>query len=60
MKKSLIGILLSLCLLLCSCSSGGPYTVIYLYGKRNVKYIAFLLYGKGYSSGDGSCTVTSD
>lgn len=27
MKKSLIGLLLVLCLLLCSCSSGGPYTV---------------------------------
>ena len=29
MKKSLIGILLVLCLLLCSCSSGGPYTVTF-------------------------------
>ena len=29
MKKSLIGILLGLCLLLCSCSSGGPYTVTF-------------------------------
>lgn len=27
MKKSLIGLLLVLCLLLCSCQSGGPYTV---------------------------------
>ena len=29
MKKSLIGVLLVLCLLLCSCSSGGPYTVTF-------------------------------
>ena len=29
MKKSLIGVLLILCLLLCSCSSGGPYTVTF-------------------------------
>ena len=29
MKKSLIGVLLALCLLLCSCSSGGPYTVTF-------------------------------
>ena len=29
MKKSLIGMLLVLCLLLCSCSSGGPFTVTF-------------------------------
>ena len=29
MKKRLIGILLTLCLLLCSCQSGGPYTVTF-------------------------------
>lgn len=29
MKKSLIGLLLALCLLLCSCQSGGPYTVTF-------------------------------
>ena len=29
MKKSLIGALLVLCLLLCSCQSGGPYTVTF-------------------------------
>ena len=29
MKKSMIGVLLALCLLLCSCSSGGPYTVTF-------------------------------
>ena len=29
MKKSLIGVLLVLCLLLCSCQSGGPYTVAF-------------------------------
>ena len=29
MKKSLFGVVLVLCLLLCSCSSGGPFTVTF-------------------------------